>query len=161
MEQQEMRRKDRKTSAADALALLISGEYGVLSLLTPDGAPYGVPLSYVYMEGSVYFHCARQGLKTDCFKASGRGSFVVVGATMPVYANNFTTYYESVMVSGVIESVNDAQKRAALFALVKKYLPEHLDKAPAGITASWERTAVYALRIATMTGKAKRPRHTP
>ena len=136
---------------------MITGEYGVLSLITPEGEPYGIPLSYVCCGRSLYFHSARDGLKMDCFSVSNKASFVVVGKTMPVYAKNFTTYYESVMVDGVIEHVDDGEKRSALFALAEKYLPEHMDKAEEGISGSWERTAVYALRIDTIIGKAKQP----
>ncbi len=153
----EMRRKDRKISEDAALTLLNTGEYGVLSLITPEGEPYGIPLSYVCCGRSLYFHSARDGLKMDCFSVSNKASFVVVGKTMPVYAKNFTTYYESVMVDGVIEHVDGDEKRSALFALAEKYLPEHMDKVEESIANSWGRTAVYALRIDLVIGKAKRP----
>ena len=105
MGKREMRRKDRKISEDAALTLLNTGEYGVLSLITPEGEPYGIPLSYVCCGRSLYFHSAQDGLKMDCFSVFNKASFVVVGKTMPVYAKNFTTYYESVMVDGVIEHV--------------------------------------------------------
>lgn len=152
-----MRRKDRRISEEAALGLLKAGEYGVLSVMTPEGEPYGVPLSYVYLKGALYFHSARTGLKMDCFSASSKASFVVIGETMPVYAKGFTTYFESVMVDVTIEHVDGDEKLAALYALIDKYLPEHMDKAEQGIRASWDRTAVYALRISSISGKAKRP----
>lgn len=110
MKKREMRRKDSGISEEAALALLKAGEYGVLSVITPEEEPYGIPLSYVHREGSLYFHSARDGLKMDCFTVSNKASFAVVGKTMPVYAKNFTTYYESVIVKGVIEHVDGGEK---------------------------------------------------
>ena len=155
----EMRRKDRAMPEEDARNLLENGEYGVLSTVGEDGLPYGVPLSYVVIEDSLYFHCAHEGRKVDAVRAHPRVAFTVVGATRPVYAKNFTTYYESVMVSGTAEEVTGpAAKYEILTALAAKYLPEHMDKADADITRSLPRTAVYRIRIETLTGKAKRPR---
>ena len=44
-----------------AAAILREGSSGVLSVLGDDGYPYGVPLSYLYEEGRLYFHCAVSG----------------------------------------------------------------------------------------------------
>ena len=61
----EMRRKDRQLSLEDTLAVLEQGEYGILSTTCKDGTPYGVPVSYAYSNGCIYFHCARNaGLKS-------------------------------------------------------------------------------------------------
>ncbi len=57
----EMRRKDRETSEEEACQLLAAGEYGVLSTVGADGEPYGVPLSYVYRDGEIFFHSAPEG----------------------------------------------------------------------------------------------------
>lgn len=157
MQNRTMRRKDRKMPDDVARSLLESGEYGVLSTITPSGGPYGVPISYVYMDGSIYIHCAREGFKVECFESAPPVSFVVVGKTRPIYVKDFTTYYESVMAGGKIEAVDGDEKRAALYALARKYLPEHMDKADADIAKSFSRTAVYAIRVDFISGKAKRP----
>ena len=33
-----------------AYQLLQEGEYGVMSMITPEGMPYGIPINYVWME---------------------------------------------------------------------------------------------------------------
>jgi Pyridoxamine 5'-phosphate oxidase len=76
-----MRRKDREISEEEALHLLAKGEYGVLSTVGPDGSPYGVPLSYIYREGEIYFHSAIEGRKVEHLCAGALASFCVVGAT--------------------------------------------------------------------------------
>ena len=46
-----MRRKDRQAGEEDILRILKENVYGVLSTISEDGWPYGVPVSYVYEEG--------------------------------------------------------------------------------------------------------------
>lgn len=104
----EMRRKDRQVSEEEAMAYLRAAEYGVLSTVGPDGAPYGVPLTYaVEADGKgLVFHCAREGYKLACFAADARAHFVAVEATN-VLPEEFSIEYKSVMVSGWLEEVED------------------------------------------------------
>ena len=59
-----LRRKDRAIPEAQAKALLSMAEYGILSTVSVDGQPYGVPLNFCIGENSIYFHCASV-YKTD------------------------------------------------------------------------------------------------
>ena len=151
-----IRRKDRAQGEAENLALLAGAEYGVLGLV--DGCwPYAVPLSFVLMDGALYFHCAREGRKIDVLAANSRACFTVVGATLPVYDGGFSTYYKSVMVFGRVTPVeDDDEKTRVLFALAEKYLPADMDKAEKDLTRSFKRTAVYKIAMEQVTGKAKR-----
>lgn len=157
MQERTMRRKDRQISEEESLDVLRRAEYGVLCTTDGTGLAYGVPLSYALREGTIYFHCARLGRKIDNIRRNPQVSFVVVGETQPVYDDNFSTYFESVMVFGAAREVtDDAEKYTALQALAEKYLPEHMDKADHDIKHSWKRTAVYAVSLDHITGKAKR-----
>lgn len=60
-----MRRKDRQAGEEDILRILKENVYGVLSTISEDGWPYGVPVSYVYEDGKIYFHSATMGHKVD------------------------------------------------------------------------------------------------
>ena len=62
----EMRRKDRKLEIEDIHYVLNTGEYGVLSTVTPDGTPYSIPISYAYDEDNnvIYMHCTADGVYT-------------------------------------------------------------------------------------------------
>ena len=152
----EMRRKDRAMPEADARRLLEGGEYGVLSTVGEDGLPYGVPVSYVLIGESIYFHCALQGRKLEHLNYNPAASFCVVWETCPVYENNFTTRYESVIAEGAARCVRDeGEKRRVLLALCEKYLPEHMDKAEGAIAASFAATAVYAVDIKSVSGKRR------
>lgn len=154
-----IRRKDRVMTRAESEALLERGEYGVLALTDKDGWPYGVPLSYVLMDGALYFHCAYEGRKIEAMAWNSRVCFTVTGETRPVYVNDFSTYYESVMVMGQAGLVEEEEeKRRSLRCLAEKYLPEHSDKIEENIARSFSRTAVYKISLDRVTGKAKRPK---
>lgn len=151
-----IRRKDRVQEEAENFDLLTRAEYGVLALV--DGrSPYAVPLSFVLMDGALYFHCACEGRKADIIADGSEGCFTVVGSTRPVYDGGFSTYYESVMVFGRVTPVDGREEKVrALYALAEKYLPGDMDKAEKDVARSFKRTAVYRIAIGRMTGKAKR-----
>ena len=158
MNRPDMRRKDRQISGEDVSSLLARCEYGVMATVDAHNRPYGVPLSYIWLNGLVYVHSAPRGHKIDNIRTNNAVSFTVIGHTRPVYAKNFTTYYESAVVFGTVREVSDPdEKYAALHALAEKYLPCHMDKAEKDIRHSLARTAVYALQPERITGKAKRP----
>ncbi len=60
-----MRRKDRELSNEDTLAILTNAEYGVLSTVSSNGLPYGVPINFCIIDEVLYFHCALEGSKLD------------------------------------------------------------------------------------------------
>ena len=64
----EMRRKRQALSMEETAAILYRGTSGVLALSGDDGYPYAVPMSYVYTDGKIYFHCAKAGHKLDALK---------------------------------------------------------------------------------------------
>ena len=153
-----MRRKDRLLCDDDCRQLLHSAQYGVMASVSPDGQPYGVPLSFVYKDNKIYFHCAREGCKIDNIRANARVSFTCVGQPKPVYEhNNFTTYFESVIAFGRVTEIADRDERyTALRELCLKYLPDYMEHFEAAMQRSDSRTAVYAITPERITGKAKR-----
>lgn len=48
-----MRRSDRLMSQEGTLRVLKEGEYGILSTVDAEMHPYGVPLSYVYVDNCI------------------------------------------------------------------------------------------------------------
>ena len=55
--------------------LIKTTEYGVLSTVGEDGYPYAVPVNYAYINGNIYFHCAREGHKLDNISFNNKVSF--------------------------------------------------------------------------------------
>ena len=157
MQEHKIRRKDRQISLDDCREILKNGEYGILATADGEGQPYAVPLSYIYLDGQIYFHCALDGHKIENLKTNPRISFVVVGFTEPVCDKGFSTYYESVVIFGSAREVTaDDEKRRVLYALSEKYLPDHMDKADGEIDHAFSRTAVWSLEPKIITGKSKR-----
>ena len=150
-----MRRTDRRVGDAEARGILQRGAYGVLSTVAPDGAPYGVPLSYCVLEGAVYLHCAHQGRKLDHLAREPRVSFCVVGATR-VLPEAFGTLYESCVVEGVAREAIGDEKQAALEGLLAKYSPEHVDEGLRYIDALRDETRVFRIDVVALSGKARR-----
>jgi nitroimidazol reductase NimA-like FMN-containing flavoprotein (pyridoxamine 5'-phosphate oxidase superfamily) len=150
-----MRRDDRAIPDNEARILLEQGEYGVLSTVSAEGQPYGVPVSYAYTGEAIYFHCALEGHKLENLNSNNRVSFCVVGKTQ-VLPDKFATNYESVIVFGKAFEVIDDQKHAGLVELLKKYSPDYLEKGERYINGDGPKARVYKIVIESMTGKARR-----
>lgn len=150
----EMRRKDRELTQEEAVCILEKGSYGILSTIGEDGYPYGVPLSYAYENGTLYFHCAADvGYKLENISYHDKVSFTVVGDTC-VLPEKFATKYESVIVFGTIAPSSEKQK--ALEELVKKYSPGYEVQGKDYAKAAEKQVGVFELKIERMTGKARR-----
>lgn len=149
-----MRRTDRELTGAALSAILEQGEYGVLSTVGPDGVPYSVPMSYAWKDGAIHLHCAADvGKKLENIAHCSTVCFVVVGRTA-VCPEKFSTYYESVIVTGTIRPAED--KAGSLLALVEKYSPGYLEQGRKYIAAAAHETGVYVITPQAMTGKAHR-----
>jgi len=150
-----MRREDRRVSEAEAVAILVQGAWGVLSTCSKAQGPYGVPISYCYFNGSLYFHCAPAGRKLDDIREEERVSFCVVGRTQTL-SEKFSMSYESVIVSGVASECTGDEKVNALDELIRKYSPDHLEAGFAYARKSGDKTKVYKITIHDICGKARR-----
>ena len=150
-----IRRKDRAITQEEATALLNTAEYGVLSTVSENGEPYGVPLNYCVIDTNIYFHCAVEGKKLDNIRHNQSVSFCVVGDT-EILPDTFATKYESVIVSGEIEEVFDSEKQTALEGLLHKYSPDYFDKGLKYIEELTEKTKVFKISVNDITGKARK-----
>jgi len=151
-----LRRDDRRLDDAAAMALLKRGEYGILSTSDRNNQPYGIPVNYVVMEECIFFHCATEGQKLENITANKGVSFCVVGTTELV-PEKFSTRYESVVVSGNAEMIEDrVQKSNALRALVAKYAPDHISSGETYIEKLMDQTAVVRISIDRLIGKARK-----
>ena len=147
-----MRRSDKALQDDAVIQILQEGEYGVLSTVDGSGQPYGVPLNYSLKDNSLYFHCALEGHKLDNIIANEKVSFCVVGQTKVVPAD-FTSEFESVIVTGTAEIVSGEEKFEGLVSLIEKYSPEFVEEGRKYIEKLDHETAVVRVGIASMTGK--------
>lgn len=151
----EMRKKERSINISEAMEILNEGQYGVLSVITNEGYPYGVPINYVYMDNCIYFHCAIEGYKLDSIKLNNNVSFSVVGKT-ELLPNKFSIKYESVIIFGKAFEVFDEEKITALSALVDKYSKEYKEAGAKHVKGSGNRTKVIRIDIEHISGKARK-----
>jgi len=151
----ELRRKDRAITEGEAIALLNRAEYGVLSTVSENGKPYGVPLNFCIIDRCIYFHCAVEGRKIDNIEHNKSVSFCTVGNT-EILPDQFGTKYESVVVSGEIEEVFDDLKQIALEGLLHKYSSDFFDKGLTYIETMGEKTKVFKITINRLSGKARK-----
>jgi nitroimidazol reductase NimA-like FMN-containing flavoprotein (pyridoxamine 5'-phosphate oxidase superfamily) len=151
----ELRRKERLMGEPESRELLERGEYGILSTCGPDGQPYGIPLSYCFIDNAIYFHSAVEGHKLENIAANDRVSFCVVGKT-EVLPDQFATRYESVSISGRVVEAFDEEKQLALEGLLAKYSAGFREAGLNYIAAAWEKTRVFRVDIEGMCGKARR-----
>lgn len=154
-----MQMKERELSLQDALEILEAGEYAVVSTVDADGAPYGVPLSYVMMDGKMYIHTGkRPGHKIDDWIRDGRVSVAVASEIEPIFEDTFfTTRFASVVASGIVSKVEDSVLvRQALVALCMKYCPEYKHEIGPAIQREWDITDVWVITLGEIRGKAGR-----
>ena len=147
-----MRKAGRQTDERRALEILEKAPYVTLSLTRPDGTPYGIPLSIVRKDDSVfYFHCAYEGEKIDCIKANPIVSMSAVKRCAPCYEedkNNFTMHYESAVAIGKAELVaDDAEKLEALRLSCSRVAPRYMAHFDEAIERSLGRTAVVRITL--------------
>lgn len=151
----ELRRKDRKLEYDGVIDLLIQGEYGTLATIGSNGYPYVVPLSYVYLDNAVYFHCGLEGHKLDNIKYDNKVSFCVVGE-IETLSEKFSVRYESVILYGRASEVAGDEKYNALMALLEKYSGEHIAEGKKYIESAKKETKVIKVTIEQITGKARK-----
>lgn len=150
----EMRRHRQKLSDEESTAILTRGSWGVLSLIGDDGYPYGVPLNYVYRDGRLYFHGAKEGHKLDAMRREPKASFCVVDSD-ELIPEEYTTYFRSVILFGRMNVVTDRERmRDIITVMAERFNPDdtaqHRNEA---IEREFPPLCIMELEIEHMSGK--------
>ena len=148
-----MRRTDRELSETETLLILANAEYGILSTVSNNGMPYGVPLSFCIIDRDLYFHCAVEGRKIENLNQNNDVSFCVVGNT-EVLPDKFGTKYESVILSGKAVEVFERTKRRALEGILEKYSSSYMETGLKYIDKLTDKTRVFKIEIEELSGKS-------
>ena len=124
-------RKEKKEIRNGAVIdkLLNTWPVGRLGTIGKDGYPRIKPLNFVYLDGTIYFHSAREGEKIEDIVRDNRVIFeldepmgYVKGDINPCSARFL---YRSIVIKGKALVVDDDnEKLLALKSLMKKYQPE-------------------------------------
>jgi hypothetical protein len=172
-----MRRGDREMDHEFGLSVIDKAEYVVVSMVDSDGNPYGVPMSVARVEDKVYMHAARTGRKVDCLEKNSQVHLTFVGEVKraepfgdeafmaarqsgkigEMISKIFTTEFESAMVWGKAEFVEDDQEKiVALRALSEKYVAASMDHFDMAMVESLKVTSVIRVSLADMSAKRKK-----
>ncbi len=114
----EMRRNKQSLAIKDIEDILENGTSGVLALIGDDDYPYAVPMSYLYYNSKIYFHCAREGHKIDAIKKCNKASFCVVAQDV-VVPEKYSTNYRSVIAFGKIRML---EKESEVVEMLEKFM---------------------------------------
>lgn len=148
-----MRRFKQQLSNEESIKILCSTTSGVLSLCGQDMKPYGVPLSHVYHNGKIYFHCALNGYKLDLIKQNGNVCFSVI-AQDEIHPERFTTYFRSVIAFGKIRIVSDESEKLHILELLGcRCNPDDPELLAAEIKKGLARCHALEMTIEKITGK--------
>ncbi len=149
-----MRRNRQQLSQAECEAILKEGTSGVLAVEGDEGYPYAVPLSYLYEDGKLYFHCAKSGHKLDALRRNPKVSFCVIGQDQ-ISPQEYTTYFRSVILFGTARELEDeGEKYAAVERLALKYAPDDPPaRREAYIRKEYDLLCMVEVAVEHMTGK--------
>lgn len=153
MEFREMRRKRQQLSDSESIEMLKKATSGTLALLGDGGYPYAVPISYVYEEGKLYFHSAKEGHKVDAIRDCDKASFCVIDKD-DVHPEKYTTFFRSVIAFGKIHIVEDEAEKLRIARLLgNRYNPNQDEALQKEIEHGFARMLAIRFDIEHMTGK--------
>lgn len=149
-----MRRIKQQLKDEECAEILKRNTSGVLAVMGDGGYPYAVPLSYVYSDNIIYFHCAKSGHKLDAIKSCDKVSFCVTDQDF-VVPGEYTTYFRSVIIFGRASIMqDDSEIRNAIERLAVKYAPnDSADRRNHYIDKEYDAMCMVKIEIEHMTGK--------
>lgn len=173
-----MRRKDRAMGEDYGFEIIDKSKYGLVSMIEENDQPYGIPLSIIREENILYFHSAKDGKKVKIFEKNPKLSIAFIGQVQVpenfteeeldgivedeskavlLISSVFTTEYESVVVKGKVELVEDEKEKIKVMKLIcEKYTPTKMKYFNMAIKAGLKRTNVYKVKIEDITSKRKK-----
>lgn len=156
-----MRRYAQELDHEACLEMIGRATSGVLSVIGEGGYPYGIPMSFAYVDGGdaddigrFYFHCATTGHKIDALRACDKACFTIVDMD-DVVADEFTTYFKSVVAFGRVKIIeSEDEKRRTIRILTDKYSPdESEEKKTDEIDRKMPAFVMLEFKVEHMTGK--------
>jgi len=149
----EKKRIRNRATIEEILSICLVGRLGTNGR---DGYPRIKPLIFVYRDGKIYFHSAKEGEKIDDIVRDNRVSFEIDEPLGYVKSNinpcSAKYLYRSVIIKGRASVVhNDEERLQVLRSLMEKYQPE--GGYGEFLTEKLRITAVVRIDIEEVTGK--------
>lgn len=150
----DMRRIDCQLSPEETERYLQEENWGVLSVHGDSGFPYGVPMNYIWDQGTILLHATSESShRLDALQRDSRVCFTVV----PEYhldRDRWTTDYASVIVFGRAEILSAPEdKFAAMRAFMQALAPHRLDEAFLACPPAAAKMVMIRIHPVMITGK--------
>jgi nitroimidazol reductase NimA-like FMN-containing flavoprotein (pyridoxamine 5'-phosphate oxidase superfamily) len=148
-----MRRRDKEITDRASIESIIRRSLVCRLAVSNDNQPYVVPLCFGYEDGTLYFHCAREGMKLDFLRANEAvcvefdiDQEIVTGSQ----ACEWGMRYRSVIAFGRASFVERPEaKRKALELLMRQYSDGSHDFPDDALS----RVTIVRVEIESMTAK--------
>lgn len=148
----DMRRFKQQLSEQECVDVLTHAPRGVLAVHGEDGYPYAFPMNYIYLDGKIYFHCAKTGHKLDALSSDDKVSFCVMNEGFRK-SGDWALNIKSVVIFGCVKKIDSSQTAVEVVRRIGlKYYPtaegveDEIRKARAHVQ-------ILELSIDHMTGK--------
>ncbi|MGI6720958.1 MAG: pyridoxamine 5'-phosphate oxidase family protein [Anaerovoracaceae bacterium] len=153
-----MRRAEKAIPQEECVEVLEKSDYLELATISPDDTPYVVPMTYAYVDGVIYIHCAKTGHRMENLAYKNTVCFNVVDPeSIVIMPEEFNTQYRSVTGFGKVTKVEDVEeKKKGAMALSDKYSPQFHEEGLKYMNDTFNAMFILRIDIDTMTGKATR-----
>ncbi len=145
-----MRKREREVSDRDFLLSELDDVPYAFLAMADGGRPYVVPVSFVRVDDSIYFHSALVGRKIDFITASPRVAFSVVKRAEYLKGKLDFEYF-SICFEGLARIVADRDEKVKAYrALIEKF-----EGSPEGVLSDecLESSVVVCVDIYKISGK--------
>lgn len=152
----DMRRKERQMTEEQIHDVLRSSDYGILSVISEDNTPYGVPVNYGYSDGKLYIHhTVNESFLNECLCFSEKVCFTIV-SRHEMDKEIFSTHYDSVIVFGKARIITEpTEKIDAMMKMMRHLAPDMASKAQDHCKTD-TRYLMIEITPSQMTGKHRR-----
>ena len=147
-----MRRSAQALSVEECEDILGTAKRGTLAVIGYRDYPYSIPINFLYDDGRLFFHCAREGHKLDAIRICDKACFTVIDE--PVKEPGEWWYHvRSVICFGRVRLMEEGEdKMARLRQIGEKYFPEGYD-IDGDLLKNGPRAEVIEFIIEYMSGK--------
>lgn len=150
-----MRKSERQLDNDEIKNILDNGEYGILATTGENKYSYAVPLNYIYLDNTIYFHCALEGNKIENISYNNKVCFCVVRKA-DVISSKFTTKYKSAIAFGQASTVSDEdERRKVLYGFIQKFSPDFKKEGSIYIDKAISKTNIIKISIDHVTAKGR------
>lgn len=147
-----MRRFKQQISEQECVDVLTHAPRGVLAVHGEDGYPYAFPMNYIYLDGKIYFHCAKAGHKLDALASDDKVSFCVMDEGFRK-SGDWAFNIKSIVVFGRVKKIDAGQETVEIVRQIGlKYYPT-AESVEEEIRKAGAKVQILELSIDHMTGK--------